>query len=69
MIIVENFPTQKGNSQVQEVQSPKQDKPKEKHTNTHINQTNKDSTQRKNIKTWKREAISYIQGKPYTFNT
>ena len=29
-------------SQVQEVQSPIQDKPKEKHTKTHTNQTNKD---------------------------
>ena len=32
----------KGNSQVQEVQSPIQDKPKEKHAKTHTNQINKD---------------------------
>ena len=30
-----------------------QDKPKEKHTETHINQTNKKQTQRKNIKSRK----------------
>ena len=29
-------------NQVQEAQSPKQDKPKEKHTKTHTNPTNKD---------------------------
>ena len=32
-------------------ESPKQDKPKVKHPRTHINQINKDQTQRKNIKT------------------
>ena len=31
-------------NQVQEAQSPKQDKPKEKHTKTHTNQINKDQT-------------------------
>ena len=43
-IIVENFPTMEKEivNQVQEVQSPIQDKPKEKHAKTHINQTNKD---------------------------
>ena len=43
-IIVENFPNMEMEivNQVQEEQSPKQDKPKEKHTKIHINQTNKD---------------------------
>ena len=40
-IIVENFPNMGREiaTQVQEAQSPIQDKPKEKHTKTHINQT------------------------------
>ena len=43
-IIVENFPNMEKEieNQVQEVQSPIQDKPKEKHAKTHTNQTNKD---------------------------
>ena len=44
-IIAENFPNMEKEivNQVQEAQkSPIQDKPKEKHTKTHINQTNKD---------------------------
>ena len=43
-IIVENFPNMKKEivNQVQEAQSPIQDKPKEKHAKTHTNQTNKD---------------------------
>ena len=43
-IIVENFPNMEKEivNQVQEVQSPIKDKPKEKHTKTHTNQTNKD---------------------------
>ena len=43
-IRVENFSNMKREivNQVQEAQSPKQDKPKEKHTKTHTNQTNKD---------------------------
>ena len=40
-------------TQVQETQSPKQDKPKVKHHKTHINQINKDQTQRTNIKSSK----------------
>ena len=51
-------------NQVQEVQSLIQDKPKEKHIKTHTNQTNKDETQRKNIKSSKGKATSGIQGKP-----
>ena len=40
-IIVENFPNMGKEivNQVQEAQSPIQDKPKEKHNKTHINQT------------------------------
>ena len=43
-IILENFPTMGKEiaTQVQETQSPKQDKPKVKHCKKHINQTNKD---------------------------
>ena len=43
-IIVENFPNMEMEivNQVQEAQSPIQDKPKEKHAKTHTNQTNKD---------------------------
>ena len=42
--IVENFSNveKKIVNQVQEAQSPTQDKPKEKHAKTHTNQTNKD---------------------------
>ena len=38
-------------TQVQETQSPKQDKSKAKHPKTHINQINEGQTQRTNIKT------------------
>ena len=43
-IIVENFPNMEKEivNQVQEVQSPIQNKLKEKHAKTHTNQTNKD---------------------------
>ena len=43
-IIVENFPNMEKEiiNQVQEAQSPIQDKPREKHARTHTNQTNKD---------------------------
>ena len=42
-IIVENFPNMRKEiaTQVQEAQSPRQDKPKEKHAETHSNQTDK----------------------------
>ena len=46
--------------------SPKHDKPKEKHAKTHTNQTNRDKTQRKNIKISKGEATSNIQSKLHT---
>ena len=54
-IIVENFPKMGKEiiTQVQETQSPKQDKPKAKHPKTHINQINEDQTQRTNIKSSK----------------
>ena len=43
-IIVENFPNMEKEivNQVQEPQSPIQDKPKEKHAKIHTNQTNED---------------------------
>ena len=49
--IVENFPKMGKEiiTQVQETQSSKQDKPKAKHPKTHINQINKDQTQKKQI--------------------
>jgi len=51
-IIVENFSKmgKEIDTQIQETQNPKQNKPKAKHSKTHINQTNKDQTQRANIK-------------------
>ena len=48
-------------TQVQETQSPKQDKPKVKHPMTHINQISKDQTQRTNIKGCKGETINNTQ--------
>ena len=50
--VAENFPKMGKEvvTQVQETQSPKQDKPKVKHPMTHINQISKDQTQRTNIK-------------------
>ena len=47
---------------VQETQSPKQDKPKAKHPKTHINQINKDQTQRTNIKNSKGKTTNNTQG-------
>ena len=62
-IIVENFPKMGKEivTQVQETQSPKQDKPKVKHPKTHINQINKDQTRRTNIKSSKRKPTSSTQ--------
>ena len=50
-IIVESFPNMENEivNQVQEVQSPIQDKPKEKYGKTHTNQTNKEK-KKKNTK-------------------
>ena len=54
-IIVENFPKMGKEiaTQVQNPESPKQDKPKAKHPKAHINQINGDQTQRTNIKSSK----------------
>ena len=42
-LLAENFPNKEKEviNQVQEAQSPRQDKPKEEHTKTHSNQTDK----------------------------
>ena len=48
-------------TQVQETQSPKQDKPKSKYPKTHVNQINKDQTQRTNIKSSKGETTNNTQ--------
>ena len=54
-IIVENFHTmgKEMATQVQQIKSPKQVKPKLKHPKTHINQINEDQTQRTNTKSSK----------------
>ena len=46
--MVENFPNMEKEivSQVQEAQSPTEDKPKEKHAKTHTNQTNRLNTKK-----------------------
>ena len=56
-------------TQVQEAQSPKQDKPKEKHTKTHISQTNKNETERANIKSSKGKTTNNTQGDSCKDNT
>ena len=48
-------------TQVQETEGPKQDKAKVKHPKTHINQINKDQTQRTNIKSSKGETTNNTQ--------
>ena len=48
-------------TQAQETQSPKQDKLKAKHPKTHINQINKDQTQRTNIKSCKGKTTNNTQ--------
>ena len=45
-------------------ESPKQDKPKAKYPKTHINQINKDQTQRTNIKSSKGKTTNNTQGIP-----
>ena len=69
-IIVENFPKMGKEiiTQVQETQSPKQDKPKAKHPKIHINQINKDQTQRTNIKS-SREKTNNTQGDSHKDNS
>ena len=70
-IIVENFPKMGKEiaTQVQEIQSPKQDKPKEKHPKTHINQINEYQTQRANIKSRKGKATNSTQGDSHKDNS
>ena len=70
-IILENFPNMEKEivNQVQETQSPIWGKPKQKHAKTHINETNKDYTQTKNIKSSKGKATSNIPGKSFTLNS
>ena len=70
-IIVENFPKMGKEiiTQVQETQSPKQDKPKVKHRKTHINQINKDQTQRTNIKSSKGKTTNNTQGDSHKDNS
>ena len=61
-IIVENF-------LVWDPESPKQDKPKAKHPKTHINQINKDQTQRTNIKSSKEKKTNNTQGDSHKDNS
>ena len=49
-------------TQVQETQSPKQDKPKVKYPKTHINKINQDQTQRTNIKSSQGKTTNNRQG-------
>ena len=65
-IIVENFPKigKEIATQVQETQSPRQDKPKAKHPKTHISQSNKLQAQRANIKSRKGKATNNTQRNP-----
>jgi len=56
-------------NQVQESQSPKQNKPKVKQPKTHINQINKDQTQRTNIKSSKGKITNNPQGDPHKDNS
>ena len=70
-ITVENFPKMGKEiaTQVQEAQSPKQDKPKAKHPKTYINQINKDQTQRTNIKSSKGKTTNNTQGDTHKDNS
>ena len=70
-ITVKNFPKMGKEiiTQVQETQSPKQDKPKAKHPKTHINQINKDQTQRTNIKSSKGKTTNNTQGDSHKDNS
>ena len=56
-------------TQVKENQSPKQDKPKAKQSKTHINQINKDQTQRTNIKSSKGKTTNNTQGDSHKDNS
>ena len=50
-------------------ESSKQDKPKAKHPKTHINQINKDQTQRTNIKSSKGKTTNNTQGDSHKDNS
>ena len=65
-IILENFPKmgKDNHPSPRNPESPKQDKPKAKHPKTHINQINKDQTQRTNIKSSKGKTTNNTQGIP-----
>ena len=56
-------------TQAQETQSPKQDKLKAKHPKKHINQINKDQTQRTNIKSSKGKTTNNTQGDSHKDNS
>ena len=56
-------------TQVEENQSPKQDKPKVKHPKTHINQINKDQTKITNIKISKGKTTINPQQNPHKDNS
>ena len=71
-IIVENVPKMGKEiiTQGQETQRvPKQDKPKAKQPKTHINQINKDQTQRTNIKSSKGKTTNNTQGNSHKDNS
>ena len=70
-IRVENFPKMEKEiiTQAQETQSSKQGKPKAKHPKTHINQINKDKTQRTNIKSSKGKTTNNTQGDSHMDNS
>ena len=56
-------------TQVQEAQSPIQEKPKEKHTETHSNQSGKTQRQRKIIESSKGKTTNNIQGNSHKVNS
>ena len=66
-IIVENFPNMEKeivNQGPRGIKTSKQDKPNDKHTKTHTYQTNRDWTQRKNIKSIKEKQWVTYKGNP-----
>ena len=65
-IIVENFPKM-GKEIITQVEET-QDKPKAKHPKTHINQINKDQTQRTNIESSKGKTTDNTQGDSHKDN-
>ena len=71
-IVVENFPKMgEGNNHPspRNPESSKQVKPKAKHPKTHINQINKDQTQRTNIKSSKGKTTNNTQGDSHKDNS